>query len=111
MQITWWNQAYNEPLDRYDPVWLEYEIENTGNASWYYYKVYFKVTCKDSSTYYEWDEGLYVDPNQTFRDVNGISTEGKKAISVTIEDQEYTKNDPYQAQNSKKWLGLFGGMP
>ena len=88
--ITDKKQTYYSSLNEYGLVEIYYKVKNTGNVKIDYYKVYFKVTCKDGSTYTEWDNGTDVDPGQEISDKTYVDTADKQFSTVEVTKQELT---------------------
>lgn len=67
-------------------VEIYYSVKNTGNVDIDYYKVWFKVTCIDNSTYTEWDNGTGVNVGKELSDWTIIDIAGKTYLKVEITD-------------------------
>jgi hypothetical protein len=88
--ITDWKQEYNELLEEWDWVYINYLAENTGKVDIDYFEVYFKVECADDSIYYgsDFHFGLSRDAKRNY--TTYVDTAGKQALSVIISDYDLT---------------------
>ena len=82
--ITNISQDYFEYSNDYSYVDITYDIKNTGNVEINYYKIYFIVTCKDGTTYTDWNIGIDLSPNETQPGDLGIYTSWKQYSTVKV---------------------------
>jgi hypothetical protein len=83
-RITDWEQDYYQYLGEWGNVWINYEIENTGNVDIDYFEVYFEITCEDGTKYYSYDIGFYARVGQKYSFHFWVDVGGKKVSSVKI---------------------------
>jgi len=81
-------QTHYEILNSHGLVEVYYNIKNVGNVEIDYYKVSFKVTCEDGSTYTEWDNGTNVGVGKELSDHTYLNVADKKYSKVEVVDIE-----------------------
>ena len=86
--IKTWEQDYYSYADSWSPVLILYEAENKGDVDIDYYYLHFEIKCKDGSTYYDYDFGLYIKIGKKITNMKIIDTAGKEADTVEITDYE-----------------------
>ena len=87
--IIRWEQDYYEFLGGWsDLVEVWYKITNTGNVDIDYYKIWFKASCSDGSTYEDWTNGLGLDVGHSISDSMFISVPGKRVKHVMVTDYD-----------------------
>ena len=88
--ITDKKQTYYSSLNQYGLVEIYYNVKNTGNVKIDYYKVTFKVTCKDGSVYTAWDNGTEVNAEEEVSDKTYVDTADKQFSTIEVTKQELT---------------------
>lgn len=86
--ITGFDQTYSDLLKRWESVYINFTVQNNGEAHISYYKVYFTLTCDDGSQYQDWTNGSHIFIGQELSDSATVRVDGKKVTSVEIDNFE-----------------------
>lgn len=88
LKITNWSQEYDDSLNQFDAVDINYRIKNIGDVDIASYSISAIVTCEDSSKHEDYDEGCELPVNAERNDSLSVNTRGKKAVSVELIEQD-----------------------
>lgn len=88
LKITNWSQEYDDSLNQFGPVDINYQIKNIGDVDIASYSISAIVTCEDSSKHEDYDEGCELPIDAERNDSLSVNTQGKKAVSVELIEKD-----------------------
>jgi len=88
LKVISWDQEYDDSLNQFDSVGIDYRIKNIGDVDIASYSITAIVTCEDSSKHEGYDEGCELPVNGERSDSVTVDTKGKKAVSVELIEED-----------------------